>query len=148
MYTIQKFVPEYGYDVCATVSLLDDQFFITYSTPLSSGYCPEFILQWFPELADVVPLHLSRWDGMPLQVFSSGKLWLSLEMDVRAAWHFRIPVEHVADLRELCGGLDALGSEKADAILHKWIDQQKGRWQAEADAVIIKYNLLDNNDQE
>lgn len=75
------------------------------------------------------------------------------------ARHVRISIEEARTVRDLVGA--ELGPQQEDAgaprwrkadfqraraVLKKWIEQQRPRWKAEADAVIAKYKLVPYGD--
>ena len=126
----------------------------THDSPgASCGCIHELILEHFPGLADVVALHLSDINGVPMHVYENGKFFLERpeEYDDQViAAHFRIPVSDVPLLREryhYYNNGDTLPKSKKrpcdkKRYLENFIVKQVGRWLSEADAAIAKYNLI------
>ena len=118
----------------------------------SCGCLHETILEHFPNLADVIALHLSDIDGTPMYAYENGKYFLDhpeeYDDDVIAK-HFRIPVDDVPLLRErynYYNNGDTLPKSKKrpcdrKRYLENFIVKQVGRWLGEAEAAITKYNL-------
>jgi hypothetical protein len=106
--------------------------------PDMRGCGHEYVLKAFPDMADIVSLHLSWMDGAPMYAFENGHYYLTDKDrkgvygygDDVAAKHFRIPIEDVPAMR---------GWDKETLL--SWIESQKDRWKFEADTVIKKYGL-------
>ena len=103
----------------------------------SGGCLHELILSKFPHLSDAISLHLSDDSGIPMYALENGFYYCKnrqgrkLEYSAQTvADHFRIPLKQVPSIRRMTK--DELAA---------WIETQKPRWKAEADAVIAKYSL-------
>ena len=97
------------------------------------GCLHDQILKFFPHLADAVALHLCDDSGIPLYALENGFYYCENPneySDSVISEHFRIPLEMVPSIRKM-----------TKAELGAWIETQKPRWKAEADAVISKYAL-------
>lgn len=123
------------------------------------GCCHDMVLQHFPTLADIVALHLSDIDGAPMHAEANGIYWLggivnipgisSSYMDKSASECIRIFAEHARvtekDAVRLAGQIAITrkdsGKDAARAVFAEWINLQRPRWKAEADAVIRRYEL-------
>jgi hypothetical protein len=120
------------------------------------GCCHEIILEHFPQFADLAALHLSDIDGMPMHTLENGFYhlggthWERPKFDV-AARHFRITEAEArqlvydlfGDSFSLTGGFLSTGeANKAKARLSQWVDAQRPRWKAEADACVAKHGLV------
>ena len=125
------------------------------------GCCHEIILEHFPQFADLVALHLSDHDGAPMYAVENGfyhlggTRWQRPKFDV-AAKHFRITEAEarqlVADLFgdsfSMTGGFLSKGeAAKAKTRLAAWVDTQRPRWKAEADACVAKHSLVIYGDE-
>lgn len=133
------------------------------------GAIHEDILREFPELSDVVAMHLSDEDGVPMHAVANSFYWLvggcftgtrwlhvnhpygqqaSREDRIRiASGILRVDVGEGARLFEefsiygISPGMYAKGKEAMVNI----VEEMKPRWKREADAVIAKYNLKGEN---
>lgn len=126
------------------------------------GCCHDIIAERFPELRDVIALHLSDMDGAPMHASSNGFYWLAGIVDMGQKYHggsgdygkspmecARILAEHAriseADAIKLAGQINktrkASGIESARHEFNEWTDAQRPRWKKEAAAVIQKYQL-------
>jgi hypothetical protein len=95
------------------------------------GCCHEEILTRWPDLKPLVDLHLSDIDGIPMHALENGYYHLSRRTSLAiAARHFRITE---AEANELIG--------KSKAELAIWVETQKPRWLAEANATIKQFGL-------
>ena len=103
-----------------------------YHEPIAWGCCHDAILAANKTYADIIALHLSDIDGVPMYAFDNGYYYLHNEKyGIKvAARHFRITLEQATKLQKLT-------KEELEA----WIETQKPRWKMEADNVIKKYNL-------
>lgn len=129
-----------------------------------TGGCQhERVLRLWPELADVVALHLSDLDGAPMHAEANGFYWLtgivggmgdkyhpgngtpahSATDCIRIlSEHARIPQAHVVTLAGRINTVyKAEGITAARALFKKWTDAQRPRWKAEALACIRKHEL-------
>ena len=82
---------------------------------------------------DVIPLHLADSDGVPMHALENGFYYLQNPEEFGpevTANHFRISLDSVEALRAL---------SKDD--LDKWVEDQKPRWKAEAEAIRAKYKI-------
>lgn len=131
--------------------LLDDRF--------GKMHVPESddeILKHWPDLQPLVDLHLSDIDGVPMHALENGFYhlggthWEKPKFDV-VARHFRITEDGarklVADFfgdsfSETAGFLSKGAAEKAKANLAQWVESQKPRWLAEANAAIEQFDLV------
>jgi hypothetical protein len=108
------------------------------------GAAHETILDMFPKLDVVVPLHLCDPDGVPMHAIENGLFHLGLtkhsegpKLDV-VARHFRI-TEH--DAYVLAAHLSHHNDKRA--ALTRYVDQNfRARWKAEADAAIARLDEL------
>lgn len=119
------------------------------------GCCHETILEQFPQFADLVALHLSDIDGVPMYAVENGFYhlggthWQGPKFKV-AADHFRISEKEAESLVELfgdsfstVGGFMSKGAaEKGKAALAAWVDGQRARWAKEAADCIVKHGLV------
>ena len=101
---------------------------------IASGCIHDIILKVAPEYKDIISLHLAHEDGEPMYAFDNGYYYLSNPekyADSVVAKHFRISEDNVKSLRKM---------DKES--LKNWIEEQRPRWQEEADTVRKKYGLL------
>jgi len=135
-------------------------FSLTCSYLNGGGAAHELILEHFPQFADLAALHLSDVNGSPMYAADNGFFHMG-GVDTFgkhnapnwkfAASHFRITETEVQQLaRDLFGvhfsmtaGFLSKGA-RADALarLTSWVDTQRPRWLAEADACIRKHGLV------
>lgn len=119
------------------------------------GCCHDEILKHWPDLQPLADLHLSDIDGIPTHALDNGfyhlggTRWERPKFNV-AASHFRITEE---ESRQLVAGLfgDSFSlhagflsrgaAEQAKQALAQWIEGQKPRWLAEANAAIEQFQL-------
>lgn len=130
------------------------------------GCCHEHILKHRPQFADLVALHLSDDNGEPSHALENGFYWLAGSPSLNygpgkevggskpnlayAANHFRITEDEAHKLTEMFGdhfsptaGFLTRGeAAKAKARLAVWVETQKPRWKAEADACVKKHGLV------
>lgn len=103
-----------------------------YHETIEGGCCHDAILAADKTYADIIALHLSDIDGVPMYVYTNGYYHLHHEeYDIAIlAEHFRTTLEQATELQKL-----------TKEELKEWIETQKPRWKMEADNVIKKYNL-------
>lgn len=127
-----------------------------------SGACHDIIAERLPELRDVIALHLSDMDGAPMHAESNGWYWLAGAVDVGEKYNggngssakgacdcMRIFADHVripeTEAARIIGHFAKLvkikGRDAARKSFGAWIDAQRPRWKAEADALIRKYGF-------
>ena len=102
-------------------------------TVISGGYSPKMIRRYFPELKDILALHLSDVDGIPMYCLENGFYYCENPEeynDMVIAKHFRIGIESVPVLRFMTKNQ-----------LAEWIEGEKPRWKVEADACRLKYEV-------
>lgn len=126
------------------------------------GCCHDKVLQHFPQLADLVALHLCDMDGAPMYADSNGFYWLAGIVDMGqeyhggsgqygkpaseciriAADHFRITEKEVIALAGRCNkAFKAGGTDAAKAVAKEFTDAQRPRWKAEALAAVKRWEL-------
>lgn len=99
------------------------------------GCCHEEILRRWPDLQPLVDLHLSDIDGVPMHAVENGFYhlggthWEKAKFNV-AARHFRISENQARELASM-----------TKTELTAWVETQKPRWLAEANAAIKQFNL-------
>lgn len=129
---------------------------------VAGGRCHELIAERLPELRDVIALHLCDMDGAPMHAECNGWYWLAGVVDVGAKYHggngssaksadecLRIFADHVrmpkAEAVRIVGRfakmVKAEGVGAARKAFGEWIDEQRPRWEAEANALIRKYGF-------
>ena len=130
---------------------------------LTGGACHALILQHRPDFADLAALHLADDLGRPLHALENGLYWLAgaagglgeryhggtgsppkspEECRGILARHFRISPEDAEHLTRAVRGVHTLaGSRAAKDFLSGWIEGQRERWSAEAEACIQRHTL-------
>lgn len=98
------------------------------NNPYAVGQLTEEIHTTFPDLHDVVAIHLSNSDGEPMHAVANGLYWYKQGKMLRFARYLRINQADVPD---------GMSDEEVTAF----IDAQRDRWKSEADAVRSKYDL-------
>ena len=131
-------------------------FSITVDARDFGGCCHDLVLKHFQQFADLVALHLSDINGAPMYALENGFYhlggthWQKPNFAI-AADHFRITEAQAralaADLfghsfSETAGFLSKGEAEKAKARLAVWVEAQRPRWKAEADACVAKHGLV------
>ena len=103
-----------------------------YHESIAGGCCHGAILAANKTYADIIALHLSDIDGVPMSAYANGYYYLHHEEYgiAIAAKHFRTTLEQATELQKL-----------TKEELKEWVETQKPRWKMEADNVIKKYNL-------
>jgi len=105
------------------------------------GMQHEVVRRIFPELEPVIALHLCDPDGVPMHAFANAKSHLGigeyskLNLDALAR-HLRISQEEAAALKTRGDGFPG------DAWLQSYVDQQRPRWKAEAEAAVALIRRL------
>lgn len=138
----------------------------------SGGCIHEEILKHWPELKPLADLHLSDMDGVPMHAAANAWHWLrgsfKVEMDV-GRWapeqpaevclqyfadHVRISLAEAQELRwairararEFVSDYERVWEGKhlpfMEQSLNAWIEAQKPRWKAEAEAAIKDFGLV------
>jgi len=110
------------------------------------GCCHDLILQHYPELTDLVSLHLSDIDGLPIHAVKNGYYWLTAAQNTNKyetgnnkdnidifARYVRISRFEVKKLMERI-------RDKKDFI--NWIESQKPRYKKEAEETITRHGLI------
>jgi hypothetical protein len=97
-------------------------------SPERCGQVTEEILRAFPDLADLVALHLSTIEGAPMHAEAN-------------AWHWYEQGKLDVVARHLRTTVDDLPVDADRATLADYVEAQRPRWKAEADAAIAKYSL-------
>ena len=117
------------------------------------GAIHDEILAAFPELDDLVAMHLSDIDGRPMNSFETGKYWAGFTKWENGnaeilANHFRIGKQRSQDLMyetlvDKCNDIKADTNEDVlpETLFKEFHDRQLRRWKQEADNVIKKYSL-------
>jgi hypothetical protein len=117
------------------------------------GACHDEILEAFPELDDLVAIHLSDIDGKPMHSLEDGKYWAGftkwqngnikylselLRISEKSAQRLSYDslVEEARNIKEDTGK-DVLPEE----LFKDFHDRQLRRWKQEADNIIKKYSL-------
>lgn len=98
--------------------------------PEMCGQVTEEILRAFPGLADLVALHLSTIDGVPMHAEANAWYWYEQGKQDVVAQHLRVAVED-------------LPVDADRATLAAFVDAQRPRWKAEAEEAIAKYSLME-----
>lgn len=100
----------------------------------SCGAGHDTIRKYFgKQFDDVIPMHLSNSEGVPMHALENGFYYLQNPEEFSpevVANHFRISLDSVEALKAL---------SKDD--LAKWVEDQKPRWKAEAEAIRAKYKI-------
>jgi len=126
------------------------------------GCCHELIAERLPELRDVIALHMSDMDGVPMHAEANAWYWLAGVVDVGEKYHggvgssaksaddcLRIFADHVripeAEAMRVIGRFAEQvkdeGKDAARKAFGAWIDAQRPRWKEEANALIRKYGF-------
>lgn len=98
------------------------------------GSIHEEILHHFPDMADIVSLHLSDTDGVPMYAVENGYYHYTNGNDYKT--YLRLSDEDINRLKEMETNL---GANKY--TFTAFIQTMLPKWKREADAVISKYNL-------
>lgn len=126
------------------------------------GCCHDIIAKRFPELRDMIALHLSDMDGAPMHAASNGLYWLGGIVDLGLKYHggsgdygksamecarifANLARVSEQDAIRLAGVANTtckkLGIDAARKEFEEWTDTQRPRWKSEANAAIRKYQL-------
>lgn len=100
---------------------------------VACGCMHELISELTDEFDDMIALHLSTIDGVPMHALENGFYYLQKPdefSDDVVMRHFRISRDELAKLRDM-----------TKEGLATWIDAQRPRWVAEARAAIQKHDL-------
>ncbi|MDT8900613.1 hypothetical protein [Anaeroselena agilis] len=104
---------------------------------IACGCIHETILKAWPDLADLVALHLSDIDGQPMHAiengwyWNGGTKWQAYKRETLAA-HLRVSEEEADRVHETCTTKEQFAA---------YVEAQRPRWKAEAEAAIAKYDL-------
>ncbi len=110
---------------------------------VGGGMMQDEIAQFFPELDEVLPLHLSDNNGIPMHCAANGLYHLGfgeyskLDLEV-AAHHFRISVDDARRLRE---SIMSGSGHDPDAYANA-LAEMLPRWKQEAERAIAKLDEL------
>jgi hypothetical protein len=104
-----------------------------YTEGISYGCNHDAILEHFPEMADIVALHLSDMNGAPMYSVENG-FYFYQENVVKGFEYIRLPIDR----------RNVLIRDKADFLA--LVDSLKPIYKADADAVILKYSLVVTGD--
>ena len=122
------------------------------------GAMHDAILAKFPELADIVALHLADENGEPMYAELNGYYWLAGALGgLGEQYHGGngTPAKSVEECLAIFANYVRITVEQADALIDSfkggqqavrpqfvaWVATQRARWKMEADAAIAKYNL-------
>ena len=105
----------------------------------------EFILKYYPKYQDLVDLHLSNIDGVPLYAVENGYYWLTA-CQGKNQYEQDMTKDHRKTFREYVRVSDKEAWELVNTIRTKeefsaWVETQKPRWKKEAEACIKNHNL-------
>lgn len=125
--------------------------------PHACGRLHDEVLEHFPDLRDVVALHLSDSEGAPMHAEVNGWWWLvgavgeELAAGARPdqspeecrtilAEHLRLSARATSDIINATVIIARQeGIEAARRNFAVFVDDQRARWKAEADACMVKY---------
>jgi hypothetical protein len=111
--------------------------------PDSAGQNHEIVSAVFPHLRDMIALHMSNIDGVPMHAIENGWFWFS-DFDggfTPSTWRELSPAQRAEDyLRAPAGYFDGVVTK--DEFVAK-IDELRPVWKAEADAAIARHGLFD-----
>ena len=104
------------------------------------GCLHEEILKIYPELSDIVALHLSDIDGIPLHAVENGYFWLMAVQGINQ-YEKSTDKNYLKMFCEYVRISESDGKKLAERIKNKnefsaWVDTQKSRWKKEADNCI------------
>lgn len=106
-----------------------------YSDMEFGGACHDTILKAFPDMKDLVDLHLSNQNGVPMHAVENG--WFFMQHPEKfstsvLAGHLRVTEDEVKHLSETC---------KTKEDFAKVVEEMKPRWKSEARDVMKKYGI-------
>jgi len=118
------------------------------------GACHDTILAHYPDLADLAAMHLSTIDGSPMHAVANGWYWYKGGLYLGEKWlaaevRYGQPVTLDEQAGVLASHARISEAEARDLIaqnlnkedFERWIDEQRPRWKAEAEACITKHGL-------
>jgi hypothetical protein len=119
---------------------------------VAGGCLHDTIEDWFPgQFTDLIAMHLSSMSGGPTHAIENGwyhlgyTKWQTINR-AHAKKHFRINDTELDDLIALVNypvlGIPSTGIREAKIRLVAWVEAQKPRWKAEADACIARHGLV------
>ena len=112
----------------------------------AGGCCHDEILRVYPDLSDLIALHLSDIDGVPLYAIENGYYWLTAAQNENSYEkgnnkdNIKIFSEYVRISRSKSENLINHIRNKTAFMI--WVETQKPRWKQEADSAIKKYGLI------
>jgi len=104
---------------------------------ITTGCIHDDILKAWPDLADLVALHLSDINGAPMYAvengwyWNGGTKWQEYKRETLAA-HLRVSLEEADRVHATCTTKEQFAA---------YVEAQRDRWKAEAEAAIAKYDL-------
>ena len=135
-----------------------------------AGCIHDIVLDYYPGMEDIISLHLSDIDGIPMHHATNGYYWLAgtvpgglgeeyhggsgpsgktpAECFHILCSHLRISEDEARDIREKVQNAIALtpgikeGLYAGKKCFYEYVDSLKPRWKKEADAIISKYHLI------
>ena len=109
------------------------------------------VLKRYPDMADIVALHLSTPDGVPMHALANAWYWWSdydgrgVHLNTPERDRFDVLADHLRIDRADVDALDLptfrMAGDEYPAEFVAYIGAQRERWQREADEAINKYNL-------
>lgn len=103
------------------------------------GCIHDEILNSWPDMADIVSLHLSDIDGIPMYALENGYFYYTESSHHQYLQkHLRLNNDEYA---AILARLDSYTGNKKD-LFAVIVEELKPRWKAEANAVIEKYSLI------
>lgn len=103
------------------------------------GCMHDKVLEYFPEMADIVALHLSDIDGMPMYAVENGWYHITREFE-NGCKYLRLSKESIERLKNEVYFAEN-STQTMKGRFEDFIESMKPIWKAEADAVIEKYDL-------
>ena len=118
------------------------------------------ILKWFPEYQDLIDLHLSNIDGVPMYAYENGIFffWSSVDGHLGEKFandgfsfdknlkfladHLRIPIDMAKEIRRKVVAEYEPGGVRHKKRFCEIVNSMKPRWKIEALNCIKKYNLV------
>ena len=102
------------------------------SSILAMGCCHDILLKYMPDLKDIIDLHLSDSNGVPMHVIENGWYWCKNKDAKALAKHLRIDIKYAEELIRSCDNKNTFEGV---------IMPMYSRWNKEAQAVMEKYGL-------